>query len=348
MLASRIVCSVAPALRSTIHTSTLSKFSNGPQQLLVKPASFTQWRGMASRRARMAVQDSAASEQAGARRSLKKRLMGPASETPFTVGQMGVAAASGVGIGALCFYGLGMGKEAGAIDRMGIWPEHVKARVRDTYMYFGGGLGITAASAAACFRSPAILNIVTKNGFLAIAGTIALLIGSGAVVRSIEYRPGLGAKQLAWMAHAGIVGAVIAPLSFLGGPLLIRAATYTAGVVGGLSTVAMCAPSDKFLYMGGALGMGLGAVFVASIGSAFLPPTTALGAGLYSLSVYGGLVVFGGFLLYDTQRIVKAAENHPYYAARPYDPVNHSISIYMDTINIFIRIAMILAGNRKK
>ena len=30
-------------------------------------------------------------------------------------------------------------------------------------------------------------------------------------------------------------------------------------------------------------GMGLGAVFVASIGSAFLPPTTALGAGLYSL-----------------------------------------------------------------
>ena len=57
------------------------------------------------------------------------------------------------------------------------------------------------------------------------AGTIAPLIGSGAVVRSIEYRPGFGAKQLAWMAHAGIVGAVIAPLSFLGGPLLIRAAT---------------------------------------------------------------------------------------------------------------------------
>ena len=62
----------------------------------------------------MAVQDSAASEQAGARRSLKERPMGP-----FTVGQMGVATASGVGIGALCFYGLGMGKEAGAIDRMG-------------------------------------------------------------------------------------------------------------------------------------------------------------------------------------------------------------------------------------
>ena len=30
--------------------------------------------------------------------------------------------------------------------------------------------------------------------------------------------------------------------------------SYTAGVVGGLSAVAMCAPSDQFLYMGGALG----------------------------------------------------------------------------------------------
>lgn len=348
MLASRIVSSAAPALRSALHTSTLSKLANAPQQIIVKPANFTQWRGMASRRARMAMQDTAASEQAGARRSMKERLMGPATETPFTVGQMGLAAASGVGIGALCFYGLGMGKEAGAIDRMGVWPEHVKARVRDTYMYFGGGLAITAASAAACFRSPTIMSIVTKNGFMAIAGTIALMIGSGVVVRSIEYRPGFGSKQLAWMAHAGIIGAVIAPLAFLGGPILIRAATYTAGVVGGLSTVAMCAPSDKFLYMGGALGMGFGAVFIASLGSMFLPPTTALGAGLYSLSVYGGLVLFGGFLLYDTQRIVKAAENHPYYAVRPYDPVNHSISIYMDTINIFIRIAMILAGNRRK
>ena len=62
-------------------------------------------------------------------------------------------------------------------------------------------------------------------------GTIALLIGSGAVVRSIEYRPGLGTKQLAWMVHAGIVGAVIAPLSFLGGPILIRAATLVIIVV---------------------------------------------------------------------------------------------------------------------
>ena len=62
-------------------------------------------------------------------------------------------------------------------------------------------------------------------------------------------------------------------------------------MVGGLSTVAVCAPSDKFLYMGGPLAMGLGVVFCASIASNFLPPTTALGAGMYSIAVYGGLVL---------------------------------------------------------
>lgn len=108
----------------------------------------------------------------------------------------------------------------------------------------------------------------------------------------------------------------------MGGPILLRAALYTAGIVGGLSTVAVCAPSDKFLYMGGPLAMGLGVVFVASLGSAFLPATTALGAGLYSMSLYGGLLLFGGFLLYDTQRIVRKAETHPNYAMQKYDPIN--------------------------
>lgn len=90
----------------------------------------------------------------------------------------------------------------------------------------------------------------------------------------------------------------------------------------GLSTLAVCAPSEKFLNMGGPLAMGLGVVFVSSIGTAFLPPTTALGAGLYSVALYGGLVLFGMFLLYDTQKIMKRAETHPVYADQPFDPIN--------------------------
>lgn len=133
--------------------------------------------------------------------------------------------------------------------------------------------------AMAVFRTPALLNLVSRNGFMSIIATFAVMIGSGMLAQSIPYSEGFGTKQLAWAAHCAIMGAVIAPLCFVGGPIMIRAALYTAGVVGGLSTVAVCAPSDKFLYMGGPLAIGLGVVFASSMASMFLPATTALGAG---------------------------------------------------------------------
>ena len=39
----------------------------------------------------------------------------------------------------------------------------------------------------------------------------------------------------------------------MGGPIVLKAAALTAVVVGSLTAVAACAPSDKFLYMGGPL-----------------------------------------------------------------------------------------------
>ena len=53
-----------------------------------------------------------------------------------------------------------------------------------------------------------------------------------------------------------------------------------------------------------------------------MPPTTALGAGFYSIAMYGGLVIFGMLMLYDTQKIIKQAETHPVYNVQRFDPVN--------------------------
>ena len=114
-----------------------------------------------------------------------------------------------------------------------LWPTVVKDRIRATYLYFGSSLVFTAASAVAISRSPVMMNLMMRNSLLMVFGTMAAMIGSGMVCRSLPYTEGFGAKQVAWMVHAGIVGSVIAPLTLLGGPLLIRAACYTAGVVGG-------------------------------------------------------------------------------------------------------------------
>lgn len=137
-----------------------------------------------------------------------------------------------------------------ALENSMLWPQYVKQRISDTYLYFGGSILISAASAAAVFRTPSLLRLVSGSGMLSLIGTMAAMIASGMVVRSIPYQPGFGTKQLAWMTHSAILGAVIAPLCFIGGPIMVRAAWYTAGIVGGLSTVAVCAPSEKFMNMG--------------------------------------------------------------------------------------------------
>ena len=63
--------------------------------------------------------------------------------------------------------------------------------------------------------------------------SIGAMMGTGMLCQSLPYKPGFGSKQMAWMLHAGVVGAVIAPMTLLGGALMVRAACYTAGVVGG-------------------------------------------------------------------------------------------------------------------
>lgn len=74
------------------------------------------------------------------------------------------------------------------------------------------------------------------------------MMGTGMLAQSIEYQPGFGPKQAAWLLHAGTMGAVLAPLCFIGGPLLLRAAVYTAGIVGGLSAVAV-SHNNQQLYI---------------------------------------------------------------------------------------------------
>ncbi|XP_071573692.1 growth hormone-inducible transmembrane protein [Temnothorax nylanderi] len=338
MLAARICrAGVSPGLASLVrapNVPTTPQFSKGQVVRLFVNDGRNSYTRTARRRATVA-------EQA----------MAPAGETAFNVGKAAVAGGAVMGLGGLCYYGLGLSSRTGAIDHAQLWPQYVKDRVKSTYAYFGASIAASAASAAMCLRSPAVMNMVMRQGWVAIGVSLAAMIGSGMIVQGLSYKEGFNSKHIAWLVHTGILGAVVAPLTLLGGPLVLRAAWYTAGIVGGLSAIAVCAPNDKFLAMGGPLAIGLGVVFASSLGSMFLPPTTVLGSGLYSVALYGGLLLFSGFLLYDTQKIIKQAETYPVYNVdRPYDPINNAISIYLDTLNIFVRVLTILAGggNRRK
>ncbi|VDM31743.1 unnamed protein product [Hydatigera taeniaeformis] len=253
-----------------------------------------------------------------------------------------VLGGAALGLGGLCLYGM-YGSNVGAnslsvLDRAAVWPDYVRQRIHSTYAYLAGGAAVAAASATTLVHSPAFVRAVTGGGILAPLAMLAASIGAGVVCQMVPY-PADGSKfntkHLAWLLYAVSLGGVVAPVCLLGGPILTRAAVYTGGIVGGLSVVAISAPSDRFLRWGGPLAIGLGVVFVSSLGSMFLSPMGRLGSGLYAISLYGGLILFSGFLLFDTQMVIHRAEQYPppsrslYSAspglaitARPFDPIN--------------------------
>jgi FtsH-binding integral membrane protein len=76
------------------------------------------------------------------------------------------------------------------------------------------------------------------------------------------------------------------------------------------------------------------------------------------------LILFSAFLLYDTQKIIRKAEHLPSGGSqvlynqfgqpiqtmqtRGYDPIDAQLSLYMDILNIFIRMVMIMGGGQQR
>ena len=84
-----------------------------------------------------------------------------------------------------------------------------------------------------CLLLSVLMCVLLGVFFQSLAATLGAMIGTGMLVRALPYEEGIGLKQAAWVLHSAVIGAVIAPLTLLGGPIMIRAACYTAGIVGG-------------------------------------------------------------------------------------------------------------------
>lgn len=61
--------------------------------------------------------------------------------------------------------------------------------------------------------------------------------------------------------------------------------------------------------------------YLLHLGGVFVPATSVAAPVINSVVTYGGLVVFGGFMLYDTQKIIYKAQKS-YYNGEKYDPIN--------------------------
>lgn len=122
-------------------------------------------------------------------------------------------------------------------------------------------------------------------------------------------------------------------------------------MMGSIAFVGATAKQEKYLYLGGPLLAGVAIVAVSGLAPLVLPATAARTL-MWSerMWLYGGLAVFGGFTLYDVQKILRNARMVQAGVGRK-DVVNESISLELDFLNIFIRMVQILGmrgGNNRR
>jgi len=103
------------------------------------------------------------------------------------------------------------------------------------------------------------------------------------------------------------------------------------------SLCALLSSRRSWLFLGGFLSSALTILFIGGIVNIFFQSYF-----WFSVQLYGGLLMFCGFVIFDTQLIVEKA------ARGDTDFIQHSLSLFMDFVNIFVRLLIILAKDKKK
>lgn len=124
-------------------------------------------------------------------------------------------------------------------------------------------------------------------------------------------------------------------------PTIIPASLgITLGIFGGASAMAYAMPKDKMLGFGRILGgslLGLIAMQLVGLGSAYFMGPNALSTLLFSLDNYAGILLFSGLIAYDTHVAIKE------YELGNADHLGISVQLLLDFWNLLIRVMQIMS-----
>ncbi|CAF4497128.1 unnamed protein product [Rotaria sp. Silwood2] len=213
----------------------------------------------------------------------------------------------------------------------------VKEHLRSTYAHFTGGLVMTGAFAYVFYRAGWSARIMKLNKWVYLGVSLLGTLGTLHQTLKVNDKKFPKLKYASWTLFNGTIGLSLAPLYLMQPAIMARAALMTAGIVGSITAIGMTAQHQQYLWLGAPLMAGLTVVCLASFGSLVIPITAIRTLTMVdNISLYGGLLVFLGLVLWDTQNMIEHAENVE--STSELSPINESLAIYRDAINIYIRL----------
>lgn len=219
-------------------------------------------------------------------------------------------------------------------------PAERGAFLRKVYLTLTGGIGVTMATGIALTLSALgnpdnfLWKVMQGNGiWMLFLAYLALSFGVGTLVHK------RGINVAAYLFFTAFTGLFISPLLLMAvvktQSLLVvwQALGLTVFTFGGLSGYVLVSGKD-FAFMKGFLWTGFW-ILVGFMVVGFFVQSWAFHMGVTA----AGLLVFAGFVLYHTSEIM--------HRMGPSDWVAGAFTLFIDFINMFIRVLMLLLGRRE-
>ncbi len=220
-------------------------------------------------------------------------------------------------------YGVETAAEASVQERVGFIRKVYALFFAATLFAIGGvGLGLSFEP---------LLMFAYEHPFIMFFAMIGGVMGAQAV-RHVR-----GLNLLALFAFTTFTGVVISPLIALvlaNNPASIwQAGLLTVGIFGGLTAYVFISKKD-FSFLRGMVVTGLIVVVLAGLLNVLIVGSSALSFGI----ACAALLLFSGFVLYDTSNIIRRYPTNEYVAG--------ALSLYLDAFNIFLALVRILNASR--
>jgi modulator of FtsH protease len=221
-------------------------------------------------------------------------------------------------------YGMETAARAGVEERM--------AFVRKVYALFFAATLAAIVGVAVGITNIGIMRAVVAHPFLA----FFLLMGGVMGAQAVRLVPVV--NLLALFAFTALTGIIISPAiaiyTQLNPASILQAGVLTVGIFGGLTAYVFASKKD-FSFMRGMVTTGLIVVFLAVVLNLFIVGSSALS---FAISC-AALLLFSGFVLYDTSNIIRRYPTNEYVAG--------ALSLYLDAFNIFLALLRILNAGRR-
>lgn len=205
------------------------------------------------------------------------------------------------------------------------------AFVRKVYALFFAATLFAIGGVALGFMFPPLMMAVAGHPWISFFAMLGGVMGAQAV----RHVPGV--NLLALFGFTTLTGAIISPLMYyvsVDNPSSIwQAGLLTVGIFGGLTAYVFISKRD-FSFMRGMVTVGLIVVILAGIVNIFVASSA------FSFAIAAGaLLLFSGFVLYDTSNIIRRYPTNEYVAG--------ALSLYLDAFNIFLALIRILNSGRR-